>query len=153
MHDKINEVEAAQKMFEEGHACSQAVLAAFAHRYNLPRELALKLSCSFGGGMGQQGMTCGAVTGALMVLGLDAGRVHQDDTAAREKTDALVQDFFARFTEKYKVFNCNELTGVDISCAEGRAQGKDDGSFDRVCPGVVSFAAELVAELLENDLK
>jgi len=53
------EASKAQKMFEDGHACSQAVLTAFAHRYNLPEELALKLSCSFGGGMGRQGCIFG----------------------------------------------------------------------------------------------
>ncbi len=98
--------------------------------------------------MGRQGMTCGAVTGALMVLGLETGRVDPDDDGAREQNDALVQDFFGRFQEKYKTLNCNELTGVQMSCPEARAQGKEDGSFERVCPGVVDFAAELVEELL-----
>ena len=143
----------AREMFADGHTCSQAVLTAFAPRYNLPRDLALKLSCSFGGGMGRQGMTCGAITGAMMVLGLDSGRVQLDDDAARDRNDALVQEFFSRFQEKYKTFDCNELTGIQMSCPEARAQGKEDGSFQQVCPGVVDFAAELVSELLETDAK
>jgi len=147
------EASKAQKMFEDGHACSQAVLTAFAHRYNLPEELALKLSCSFGGGMGRQGMTCGAVTGALMVLGLAAGRVDPDDDAAREKNDVLVQEFFRRFQDKHNTLICNELTGIEMSCPDARTLGKEDGRFDQVCPGVVGFAAELVTELLEIDAK
>lgn len=149
----MTESSKAQKMFEEGHTCSQAVLTSFSHHYNLPEELALKLACSFGGGMGRQGMTCGAVTGALMVLGLDAGRVDPDDEEARERNDDLVQDFFARFQDKYKTLNCNELTGVQMSCPDARAQAKEDGSFERVCPGVVGFAADLVTELLEIEKK
>ncbi len=88
-----------------------------------------------------------------MVLGLDAGRVQLDDDAARDRNDSLVQEFFSRFMEKYKTFDCNELTGILMSCPEARAQGKEDGSFQQVCPGVVDFAAELVSELLETDAK
>ncbi len=149
----MNESATAQKLFDEGHACSQSMLAAFAHRYNMPQELALKLSSSFGGGMGHQGMICGAVTGALMVLGLDSGRVHQDDDVSREKNDILVQKFFSRFLEKHNTLICNELTGVVMANPEARALGKEDGSFQNVCPAVVGFAADLVCELLEIDAK
>ncbi len=145
----MRDMEKAQEMFADGHACSQAVLTTFAERFDLPRDLALRLSTSFGGGMGRQGLTCGAVTGAIMVLGLAAGRVDPDDAAARDRSDALVQEFFRRFREKYNVMSCNELTGVEMSDPEARASGKEDGAFDRVCPGVVGFAAELVTELLE----
>lgn len=147
------EISKARSLFADGHTCSQAVLTAFASRYNLPEELALKMSCSFGGGMGRQGMTCGAITGAMMVLGLHAGRVDLADDVSRERNDALVQEFFARFKDKFKTFDCNELTGVEMSCADARALGKEDGSFERVCPGVVGFSAELVTELLEIEPK
>lgn len=149
----MKESETAQKLFEEGHACSQAFLTAYAHHYGLSEEMALKLACSFGGGMGRQGLTCGAVTGALMVLGLDAGRTDPDDDAARDKNDALVQSFFKRFREKYNTLNCNELTGVEMAIPEARAKGKEDGKFQQVCPDVVGFAADLVTELLEIDAK
>lgn len=145
----MSEISKAKKMFDDGHACSQAMVAAFASRYDLPEELALKVAGSFGGGMGRQGMTCGAVTGALMVIGLEAGQVELDDDASRDRTDALVQTFFKRFQAEYKTLNCNELTGVEMSCSEARAKGKEDGRFKQVCPGLVGFAAELVSELLE----
>jgi len=147
----MREIDTAKKMFDDGHACSQAMLAAFAERYGLTQDLALKLATSFGGGMGRQGLTCGAVTGALMVLGLDAGRVDLEDDAARERTDALVEEFLRRFQEKHNYLNCNELTGVQMQDPEARAQAKEDGTFAAVCPGVVGYAAELVTELLEYD--
>ena len=144
----MTEIKMAEKMFAEGHTCSQAVLTAFAHRYNLPQETALRLACSFGGGMGRQGLTCGAVTAALMVLGLDAGRVDVDDETSRDRNDALVQEFFRRFQKKFKTIDCNELTGIQMSCPDTRALAKEDGTFDKVCPAVVGYAAELVIELL-----
>ncbi len=145
----MEEIKTARELFAEGHACSQAVLTAFAPRFDLSRETALRLAGPFGGGMGRQGMTCGAVTGALMVLGLAAGRVDPEDEVARDRTDHLVQEFFRRFREKNQTLICNELTGVQMSCPETRARGKEAGVFDRVCPNLVGFAAELVVELLE----
>ncbi len=145
----MNEIKTAQEMFAEGHSCSQAVLTAYAHRYNLPREQALRLASSFGGGMARQGLTCGAVTGSMMVLGLNSGRVDPDDEAARNRTDARVQEFFRRFQEKFNTLDCNELTGIQMSCPEARAQADEDGVFEKVCPAVVGFAAELVGELLD----
>ncbi len=145
----MNEIEQAQKMFGEGHSCSQSILATFADRFNLDRVTALKLACSFGGGMGRQGMTCGAVTGSIMVLGLAAGRVDPEDEAARDRSDALVQEFFRRFKEKHTTLNCNELTGVEMACPEARTEANEAGTFDNVCPGLVGFAAEVVTELLE----
>ena len=49
--------------------------------------------------------------------------------------------------------DCDELTGVQMSCPDTRALAKDDGTFDKVCPAVVDFAAELVTELLETRTK
>lgn len=64
----------AAALFEEGFACSQAVLATFCERFGLDRHIGLKLAEGFSGGIGRQGLTCGAVTGALMVIGLRYGR-------------------------------------------------------------------------------
>ena len=84
-----------------------------------------------------------------MVLGLESGRVDPQDLPARDRNDALVQEFFRRFEDQFTTLNCHELTGVTMACPEARAVAKEDGVFDRVCPNVVSFAAELVTELLE----
>lgn len=145
----MNEIKKAQMLFDEGHACSQSILTAFAGRYNLSSEMALRLAGSFGGGMGRQGMTCGAVTGALMVLGLHAGRLDPDDESSRDRNDALVQEFFRRFRDKFNTLDCNELTGLEMSCPAARDQGNKDGTFEKICPEIVCFAAEQVTELLE----
>ncbi len=138
----------ATSLFGQGHACSQAVLAAFAPRFGLDHVTALKLAAPFGGGMGRLGRQCGAVSGALMVIGLYGGRVDPDDDAARDRNDALVGEFMTRFEDHFGSSVCSELTGVDMRDPAARSAAKESGTFDRVCPGCVERAAELVEELL-----
>lgn len=145
------EARQAVEMFNAGHACSQSVLAAFVDRYNLSRDTALQMSCSLAGGFGGSGLTCGAVTGALLVLGLHAGRIDPTDQAARDRTDSLVQAFLERFRAQHGSLICNELTGIDHADVQARAQAKEDGIFDSVCTKLVEQAAQIVGEIIEED--
>jgi len=146
----MNPVETAEKMFADGYSCAQAVLAAFAPRYDLDRETALRLAAPFGGGMGRQGLVCGAMTGALLVLGLHGGRIDPADDATRDRSDAQVREFTQRFRHRHGAIQCNDLTGVEIADPAARSAGKESGVYDAVCPGLVRFAAELVQELIDR---
>lgn len=66
----MNYSEAATTRFSEGMNCAQAIFTSFAEQIGLDAESALKISTAFGGGIAQTGATCGAVTGALMVISL-----------------------------------------------------------------------------------
>ncbi|MCJ7610636.1 MAG: C-GCAxxG-C-C family protein, partial [Candidatus Aminicenantes bacterium] len=88
-------------LFRQGYNCSQAVLAAFAPRLGLERDKAFRLAQSFGAGLARLGETCGAVTGALMVIGLKYGKVRAKDEAAKEKTYRLVREFMDRFRSRH----------------------------------------------------
>jgi len=146
-----SEVTTAVELFEAGHACSQAILAAFADRFDLSRDVALKMASSLAGGMGGQGLACGAVTGALLVIGLHSGRVDPDDQATRDRNDELVKRLFVRFQEAHGSLVCNELIGIDMTDLEQKNQAKDDGVFERVCPDLVRRAAEITLELITED--
>ena len=146
----MNPVTVATQMFEDGYSCSQALLCAFAPRYNLDREHALKLASPFGGGIARQGMSCGAMTGGIMVLGLHGGRTDPDDTETRDKNDALVIEFMDRYSKENGAYYCNDLTGVDISDPVARQAAKEAGVYEKTCPNLVWFAADLVLELIER---
>ena len=66
-------IEKAVELFKEGFNCSQAVVGAFADKYGFTREQALKMSASFGGGIGRMRETCGAACGLFMLAGLETG--------------------------------------------------------------------------------
>ncbi len=124
------------------------MLGGFAGRFGLPTDQALRLACAFGGGMARTGQTCGAVVGALMVIGLAHGAAAAGDHAGREKSYAVTRDLLARFRERHGTLSCRELLGVDIGTPAGREQALRDGLFRTRCPAFVRNAAEIVAGLV-----
>ena len=101
----------AAELFCSGCNCSQAVLGAFAEDCGMDFEAALRLSSSFGGGMGRLRETCGAVTGMFMVAGLLKGYVDTDDKASKDNHYKLIQELANEFKAAYGTYNCNELLG------------------------------------------
>jgi len=138
----------AVDIFQEGFNCSQAVLTNYAPALGLERETALKLASAFGGGMAQMGETCGAVTGAFMVIGLRYGRFTADDLAAKEKTYALVKEFVTRFSAKHGSIMCRDILGYDLSTEEGRALVKEKELTRTLCPEFVQDAVNILDEIL-----
>ena len=140
--------EKALKNFENGFSCSQSVLAVFCEKYNLDRLTALKLADTFGGGMGGMALTCGAVTGAIMVLGLEYGRILADDSESKEKTHEVVQEFVRQFKEENRSITCKELMGCDISNEVGLQYARDNNLFKLECSKFVSDAVTILKKMM-----
>ncbi|MFA5054868.1 MAG: C-GCAxxG-C-C family protein [Dehalococcoidia bacterium] len=144
----MNRIEQAVSLFNEGFNCSQAVFTTFAAEMGVERDVALKMAQGFGGGMGLMGETCGAVTGAFMVIGLKYGRTSVNDDEAKRKTNALVKEFVEKFKAKNGTIECRELLGCDIGTPEGNRIAKERQLFSTVCPGFVRDAAEILEMIL-----
>ena len=99
-------------MFGQGCNCAQAVLAACGRRYGLDREQACPLAQALGSGVSGLDQTCGAVTGALMVIGLKHGKTTADD-APRARAQQLAQDFAQRFAARHGSIRCTQRLGHD----------------------------------------
>jgi C_GCAxxG_C_C family probable redox protein len=138
----------AVALFEEGFTCGQAVLAAYAERHGLGRDTALRVACAFGGGIARTGSTCGAVSGALMAIGLEHGRTNVGDEAARERTYEKSRALLERFRQEHGSAVCRELLGVDIGTPAGRDAATKAGLFKTRCPVLVASAARIVSTLL-----
>lgn len=130
--------------FNKGFNCSQSVFAAFAPELGMDREKAFRVATGFGGGMARQGMTCGAVTGALMVLGLRHGIALQRDVEGKERTYARTLHFMQQFRERHGSVLCREILGCDLSTPEGQREARDKGLFQTVCPRAVRDAVEIL---------
>lgn len=139
----------ALQSFSNGFNCAQSVFSAYCEKLGLDKETALKISTSFGGGMGNTGQTCGAVTGALMLIGLKHGKYLPNDNVSKEKTYALVQEFSRKFKAKNGSLNCTELLGCDIGTAEGAKYARDNQLTKKICPELVKEAANIIGQLLE----
>lgn len=144
----MTQIESATKLFEEGFACSQSILAAFCGDCGLDRKIALKLADPFGAGMRGLSETCGAVTGSLMVIGLKYGRTRADDLLSKEKAIELVSEFLKRFTARHGTLVCKELLGHDISIPEQHDFAEAQGYFKTKCPDFVRDAAEILEQIL-----
>ncbi len=148
----MSDIEKAVSCFNEGFMCSQAVLSAYAGQFSMDRETALKVSAAFGGGMGRMGEICGAVTGAFMVIGLKYGRTAVTDTKSHEKTNRLVKEFSDRFKSLNGSIVCRELLGCDLSTPDGLKTFVDKKLRDILCSKLVRDAAEIVEQLLEENV-
>lgn len=134
--------------FREGFSCSQAVTAVFAEEHGLAVETALRLSQGFGGGMARLAGTCGAVTGAVLVIGLKHGRTRAGDDAAKERTYALVQELVRRFRARHGSLDCRDLLGCDIGTPEGRKRSDDAKLHEHLCPLLVGSAVDILEDVL-----
>ena len=94
------------------------------------------------------GLTCGAVTGAFIVLGCTQGEVEADDRRARYNTYDLAKEFRLRFEARRGTIQCMELLGVDLGTVEGLQEAKDRNLFRTLCPGFVHDAAEILDEMI-----
>jgi C_GCAxxG_C_C family probable redox protein len=140
----------AVSLHGKGCNCAQAVLAVFSADQGLDREMTMRVATGFGGGMGRSGNTCGAVTGACMVLGLSRGMRRAEDAAAKESTYALVAEFCRQFMEKHATLVCRELLGVDIGTAKGLEAARDRGLFTSRCNDLIRDAVVILEKMLEG---
>jgi C_GCAxxG_C_C family probable redox protein len=141
-------VEAAVACFREGFNCSQAILSVWGGEFGLERETALRVSSAFGAGMGRLGEVCGAVTGALIVIGLKHGQTEAKDKETKERNYSLVRDFVGRFRSRNGSLLCRELLGCDLTTAEGMETAKQKGLFTERCPRFVRDAGEILEDVL-----
>ena len=141
-------VDRAASLFRDGFSCSQAVLAAMGARRGLDRELALRLASALGGGMSRSGDTCGAVSGALMAIGLEHGRVSVDDREAKGRCYDVGEEFLRRFRAREGATTCRDLLGYDLSKPDEGEKARQEGLFASVCPRLVVTAAEVAEKLL-----
>jgi len=143
----MNKPEQAVQYFNSGFNCAQAILAAFCGDYGMDSDLACRIACGFGAGMGRLCETCGAVSGAYMVIGLKYGNISETDRDAREKSYTLVREFERRFKERNQSTVCEDLLGTHMVTGD---QEKAVRQVAIVCPKAVRDAAEILAELLDD---
>ena len=142
-------VEECVACFEKGINCTQAVLSTYGPQLGLDRENALKVAAAFGSGM-NMGETCGAVTGALMVIGMKHSKIKGFTLLSKEKTVDKAHEFLEGFKARHGTVVCRELLGCDVSTPEGRKTAKQEQHFKERCPEYVKDAAEILEELLKD---
>lgn len=147
----MNKKDKALKYFRDHFNCSQAVFTVFGTEEGLSEEHCLKTACGFGGGIGRQQLTCGAVTGAAMVLGLRYGKGTNDPEEKKTETYALVRKLFAEFEKKNGSVSCRELLkGLDMNDPGDHQRIIEMGLFEILCEKYVTDAVEITEEIINR---
>ena len=141
----------AKKNFESGCNCAQAVLLAFSDLTGLDEGTAMKLSASFGGGMGKLREVCGAVSGAFMA----AGMIYADDHIPTQEAKAAhyekIRNLATRFKEENGSYLCRELLeGVPVSKDAAPEERTEQYYKKRPCGELCAIAAQLLDDLLTS---
>lgn len=128
--------EKAKNLFASGFNCAQAVLGAFCCEYGLENETAFKVACGLGSGA-RSGELCGAVSGAVLVIGLKYGT---SVSTGKELCNSKTEEFIKLFKENNKSIVCKDILGCDIATKQGREKAVEGKLFSTICSDMVESA-------------
>jgi C_GCAxxG_C_C family probable redox protein len=141
----------AESLFLQGYNCSQSVMGAFAEDLGLDKEFALKLSSSFGGGMGKLREVCGAVSAMFMIAGIKYGYSDPNDQNVKEHHYRLIQNLAEKFKEKNGSIICRELLSLDVKYELPIPSERTALYYEsRPCLQIVRNAAEQIEKEMES---
>lgn len=144
--------ETAMEYFKNGYNCSQALVMTFQDLIPVEPNLLLKMSSSFGGGMGRLREVCGAVTGMFMVAGFLYGFDGSESTGEKAEHYGRIQELAHRFEEEHGSIICREMLGLsarrDTPVPEERTK---EYYKKRPCVGIVGDAAEILEKYISEN--
>ena len=146
-----NRVEEALSNMQKYGSCCTGVLATYSPELGIEKDLAAGLGRGMAGGIGGLGHVCGAVSGAVMVIGLKTtDEDNINDMAAGMKTMETVREFVSKFEEKHSTIMCRELIGCDISTPEGMQAAMQSNAYAD-CPKFVGTAVTILDKIFSAE--
>jgi C_GCAxxG_C_C family probable redox protein len=145
--------EKALSYFDNKFNCSQSVLTAFAGESGLTEDESLRVASAFGGGIGRQQLTCGAVSGAAMAIGLKFGKGKNDEDEKKQQTYDKTVDLFEAFTKLNGSTNCRKLLNdLDMRSENELSLINEQNLFHTNCRKYVADAVKITEKII-NDTK
>lgn len=152
MIGKKNYGEIGRKLFRQGYNCAQSVFCAFSEDLGIDFETALKLSSSFGGGMGRLREVCGAVSAMFMIAGIKYGYTSPDDDNVKEEHYTRIQKLAQSFKNKHETIICRNLLGLTCETDTPKPSKRTEKYYEtRPCEQFVYDACEIIADYLNNN--
>lgn len=138
--------------FMQGYGCCQSVVAAFSDLYGLDETMAKRIAAGFGGGVGRLRMMCGAVSGIVILVGLDCGQTEGSDREGKSACYRVVQELLARSEADNGSLICAEILGLkghDKATSSYVASPRTAEYYKtRPCAAKVESAARIFADYL-----
>ena len=145
----MSESQRAAESMGAGYNCAQAVSTTYGTQFGVPEETISRISSAFGGGIGRTDNICGAVSGAVMVLGLKFGAKSAGETEAKTKASIMANGFIQEFKRRYGEVSCTGLVGYNLSIPEEREKATANSAYTK-CRDIVRNAGDLLEEYLER---
>lgn len=149
-----NHCKRAEELFKSGYNCAQSVFCSFCEDVGMDFETALKLSSSFGGGMGRLREVCGAVSAMFMIAGLKYGYTEATDDKIKEEHYRRIQTLAELFQQKHGSIICRELLGLkggkDTPVPSKRTK---EYYTSRPCEEIVKNSAQIMEEYINTITK
>jgi C_GCAxxG_C_C family probable redox protein len=139
----------AKAYFNSGFNCAESVLLALSGWLGRENSESCipRIATGFGGGVGRNGDMCGALSGAVMTIGLALGRDKAEQS--RDPCYAAVDRFYTDFVKEFGSSKCRELTGIDLK-ARVRSRMYHHGMHLERCNLIVAWAARRANEIIAS---
>ncbi|OFX86423.1 MAG: hypothetical protein A2W99_13620 [Bacteroidetes bacterium GWF2_33_16] len=138
--------------FNNSFNCAQSVFTTFGPELGLNEDECLKIACAFGAGMGKQQHVCGAVSGALMVLGAKFGKTLHEDESKKEFTYKKTEEFLHEFESQNGSIHCFELLHcLNMNIEQDEIKIHEQGLYETVCEKAIKGAVEITERLISKE--
>jgi len=148
---KTRSAERAVKLFDSGFNCAESVLFGLSQELGRDSSIIPRIATGFGGGIGRSGQTCGALTGAIMTIGLLKGcDKGEEESEKRNAAYETVRQMLLGFEEEFGNTQCRILTQCDLKTQEGQSKFRREGIRKNLCPKLIGWCADYVTDLAEK---
>ncbi|MFX1566117.1 MAG: C-GCAxxG-C-C family protein [Promethearchaeota archaeon] len=139
----------AKAFAEEGFLCSESICLALSKALNVRSNLIPRIATGFGAGIGRHGEICGALSGAILGLGLQLGRNHPSETPEGESPYEYSHTMVNLFIAQFGHIRCKDILELDISCEEGLQKYREGKFWENKCQDIIQITTGLAYDVLQ----
>lgn len=150
---RSDKVDKAYEYFSNGYNCAQSVVNSFAEDLGFDEHLGNSFAAGFGGGMGKMGKTCGAVTGAFMVIGVFNQTMYTDVAGLKANSNRLIKRFTEKFIIHHGHLDCFHLINTDMNTQQGKDYYDENNLKEKVCKKCIANAIQITENLILEEKK
>jgi C_GCAxxG_C_C family probable redox protein len=147
----MNKTDEALALFKSGNSCAQSILTPFGKEHFKNTEDAARIAAGFEAGIAFKGEVCGAVSGAVMAIGLKYGHSNPTEELSKERLYKLTKEYLSEFKCICGSTTCNKLLNVDISTPEGLNQAINNDLFSTICANAIKTSAEILDKMFTDN--
>jgi C_GCAxxG_C_C family probable redox protein len=141
-------VDLAESYAESGFLCSESVLLSLCDHLQISSDLVPRIATGFGAGIGGQGLVCGAISGAVIALGIKFGRDQPEKKGYKPYWFAA--EFLKRFRRDWRCWTCHELTGCNLTTDAGRKKYDDNKLWETRCRKLIATASGIAYDIIHS---